>query len=167
MPRFHLLAAVLIAGIASAETPETAPAKAAHNHVEARPATIEWGASPAGLPPGAQGALLEGDPAKAGYFALRLKVPGGYKIMPHTHPGDERVTVLEGTLYLGVGERWDESTLQEFPPGSYVSIPKGHKHFAFFKQAGIIQLNSLGPWGITYINPKDDPRKAQGPRPSR
>ena len=90
---------------------------------------------------------------------MRLKVPAGYKIMPHTHPAAERVTVLEGTFHLGMGERWDEGALKAYPAGSFVSMPQGHAHFAQFKEPGVIQLNSIGPWGITYIDPSDDPRK--------
>lgn len=111
--------------------------------------------------------MLEGDLGKSGYFALRLKVPAGYKVMPHHHPGVERVTVIEGTFYLGMGEAWDDAALVAYPAGSYVSIPTGHRHFAHFKEPGVIQLASLGPWGITYVNPADDPRKSQTVNPTR
>jgi hypothetical protein len=60
------------------------------------------------LPKGAKMILLEGDPAKDGPFVMRVKMPDGFKIMPHTHPKDERVTVLAGTLYLGMGAKFDE-----------------------------------------------------------
>ncbi|HVE14772.1 MAG TPA: cupin domain-containing protein [Elusimicrobiota bacterium] len=163
MHRAALLFAVILAGhrVATYAFAGPADAKSGAVFIEAKPDQLAWGPAPAGLPAGAQAVVLEGDPAKTGYFALRLKAPAGYKIMPHTHPGVERVTVLEGTLYLGMGGTWDEAALKPYPAGSYFSIPKGHKHFGYFKDGGILQLASLGPWGIQYIHPSDDPRRKQ------
>src|SRR5687767_5456545 len=70
------------------------------------PADLKWQDGPASLPKGAKFVVLEGDPAKAGPFVLRVKLPDGFKVMPHTHPKDERVTVLTGTLYLGEGGKF-------------------------------------------------------------
>src|SRR5947209_3059540 len=67
------------------------------------PSDIVWKDGPASLAKGSQMAVLEGDPSKPGPFLLRLKLPDGFRVMPHTHPKDERVTVLAGTLYLGHG----------------------------------------------------------------
>lgn len=155
LPLFAIVVAV--AALAAGEAPQGR--KAADAFFGLAPATLSWAQAPAGLPPGAQAVVLEGDPGKSGYFALRLKTPAGYKVMPHHHPGVERVTVIEGTFYLGMGEAWNDAALVAYPAGSYVSIPKGHRHFAHFKEPAVIQLASLGPWGITYVNPADDPRK--------
>ena len=127
--------------------------------IELAPDAMTWGPAPAGLPADGQAALLEGDPGKAGYFAVRLKAPKGYKIMPHWHHGFERITVIEGTFSLGMGDKFDESGLKDYKPGSYISMPKGMRHFARFRNGGIVQLATIGPWGITYVNPDDDPRK--------
>lgn len=155
MLRTALLSAVLVTGLVAA-----APArKDAKKFIEVTPAAMKWGPAPESLPKGAQAVLIEGDPGKPGFFALRLKVPAGYRIMPHTHPEAERVTVIEGTFHLGMGRRWDEKALKAYPAGSYVSIPTGHVHFAEFKEGGVIQLASLGPWRIDYVDPKDDPRR--------
>src|SRR6476660_5289839 len=70
------------------------------------PARIEWRAAE-NLPPGAQVAVLEGDPAKEGFFTMRLKMPDGYRVPPHWHSMQERVTVLSGTLNLGTGATFD------------------------------------------------------------
>ncbi len=126
-------------------------------------ADLKWGDGPPELPPGAKATVLEGDPAKEGYFALRLKMPAGYAIPPHLHPKDERVTVLEGTLQLGMGDKAEESKYQSFTPGSYLSMPAGMHHFAKAKTDVTIQLATNGPWGITYLNPADDPRNAKKP----
>lgn len=126
--------------------------------VMATPSSIEWKSGPASLPAGAQMAALEGDFAKPAYFAVRLKLPAGYKVPAHYHPVQERVTVVEGSFLLGHGDKFDEAALKEYPAGSYLSMPKGMRHFAMAKTDCVIQLQTVGPWGITYVNPADDPR---------
>jgi hypothetical protein len=37
----------------------------------------------------------------------------------------------------------------------------GMEHYVFADEDTVVQLNSNGPWGLTYVNPKDDPRKSQ------
>src|SRR5580658_1159431 len=83
------------------------------------PGDIKWVEGPASLPKGAQMAILEGDPTKEAAFVIRIKMPDGFRIMPHTHPKDERVTVITGTLYLGMGETFDEKAAKAMPVGSY------------------------------------------------
>jgi quercetin dioxygenase-like cupin family protein len=121
------------------------------------PDQIQWQDSPA-LPAGAKVAILEGDPTKDGYFAMRAKLPDGYRIPPHWHPGYERVTVLSGTFHLGRGEKFDKSAADALPAGTYTSMEPGMRHFAWAEGETVLQINTLGPWGITYVNPADDPR---------
>ena len=125
------------------------------------PAQFKWQDGPPSLPPGAQFAIVEGDLSKEGaYFALRLRLPDGYRIPPHWHPVHERVTVISGSFHLGHGERFDAQATQALEAGSYFSLPPKSRHFAYAKGETIIQLNSIGPWEINYVNPGDDPRKA-------
>lgn len=128
-------------------------------HVVVTPDKLTWVAAPPGLPAGAQVAVLEGDPSKAGYFAIRAKLPDGYKVPPHWHPTDERLVVLEGTLGLGKGETFDPSAGHELPVGSYAMMPTGVRHFAWAKGETVFQLSGMGPFEITYVNSADDPRK--------
>lgn len=123
-----------------------------------RPDDIKWEAGPPSLPAGAQMAVLEGDPKKEGPFTMRLKLPDGFRVMPHTHPKTERVTVMAGTFNLGMGEKFDEKATQALPAGSHGHWPAGMKHFAWAKGETIIQLHGIGPWQIVYVNPADDPR---------
>lgn len=125
------------------------------------PEQVKWDENPASLPPGAKLAVLDGDPTTPGFFTIRGWLPDGYRIPPHWHQNAERVTVLSGTMYLGEGDRFDESTARALPAGSYSSMPAGMHHFAYFKSDTVIQLSSLGPWGITYVNADDDPRNAK------
>jgi hypothetical protein len=90
---------------------------------------------------------------------MRVKMPDGFKIMPHTHPKDERVTVITGTLYLGMGEKFDERAAKAMPAGSYGRTGAGMKHFGYMRGETILQLHGTGPWAVEYVNPEDDPRK--------
>lgn len=123
------------------------------------PQEIKWAPGPASIPPGAEAAVLYGDPGKEGLFALRLKLPKGYAIPPHTHPKPEVVTVISGTFRLGMGEKADKAKAQTLAAGSFFALSPGMAHFASADEDTVIQLNSTGPWGLTYVNPADDPRK--------
>jgi quercetin dioxygenase-like cupin family protein len=119
---------------------------------------VKWAPAPPSIPSGAQAAVLYGDPSKEGLFALRLKLPKGYAIAPHTHPKPEIVTVISGTFRLGMGEKADKSKGRALPVGSFFALSPGMAHFAFADEDTVIQLNSTGPWALTYVDPKDDPR---------
>jgi hypothetical protein len=125
------------------------------------PGEIKWADAPASLPRGAKVAILEGDPAKEGPFVLRVRMPDGYKFPPHTHPKPERLTVISGTFYIGMGDEFDPKKGREMPAGSYGTWAAGMKHYAWVKGETIIQLHGVGPWTITYVNPEDDPRNAK------
>lgn len=134
------------------------------NGVTVRAADIEWKEGPKSLAQGAQHAVLEGNPAEKGTFVMRVKLPAGFTIKPHTHPRQERVTVISGKFQLGHGRTFDESKLQDLEPGGFFSMPPGMEHFARAAEDTVVQLNGEGPWEINYINPADDPRKAKASR---
>jgi quercetin dioxygenase-like cupin family protein len=134
---------------------------AQESHTIVQPDQMKWNPAPAALPSGAQIAVLYGDPSKEGLFAFRLKVPAGYKVPPHTHPTIEAVTVISGTFKLGMGETADESKAKPLPAGSFFAFPAGTAHYVFVGEETVIQISTNGPWGITYVNPKDDPRQSQ------
>ena len=151
----HLSAAAAVAILLGVP----ATAQAADAHKIAMPQEIKWAPGPASIPPGAEAAVLYGDPSKEGLFALRLKLPKGYAIPPHTHPKPEVVTVISGTFRLGMGEKADKSKAQALPAASFFALAPGMAHFASADEDTVIQLNSTGPWSLTYVNPTDDPRK--------
>jgi quercetin dioxygenase-like cupin family protein len=134
------------------------PVHAADEHRIVSPQQIKWSPGPGSIPAGAEAAVLYGDPGKDGLFALRLKMPKGYRIAPHSHPKPEIVTVISGTFRLGMGETPDASKAQTLQAGSFFAMPPGMVHFAVADEDTVIQLNSTGPWSLTYVNPKDDPR---------
>ena len=135
------------------------PVYAAEQHLVFSPDKIQWGPAPDVLPKGAEAALLYGDPTKEGQFALRLRLPSGYHVPPHSHPVDENITVVSGTFKLGMGEIADRSKVEALPAGSFFSLPPGMSHFVYADEETVIQINTVGPWGLAYVNPKDDPRK--------
>lgn len=128
-------------------------------HVMVTPGDVKWAEGPPSLPPGSQAAVVEGNPANPGLFTMRLKLPANYKIPAHWHPADEHVTVIAGTFYMGMGDKLDESKGKALTAGSFAVMPTKTNHFAFTKAETILQLHGIGPWGITYVNPADDPRK--------
>src|SRR5262245_43791263 len=65
---------------------------------------LKWMPAPAAFPAGAQVAALEGDPPKEGPFTMRIKVPKGWRIMPHYHPNIEHLTILQGAAKMGMGD---------------------------------------------------------------
>jgi quercetin dioxygenase-like cupin family protein len=127
-------------------------------HVMHVPTDLTWVDGPASLPHGAKVAMLEGDMSKPAPFTVRAKIPANYKIPPHFHPGVEHVTVLSGSCYMGVGDILDESMATKLPVGGFSALEIGTHHYFFTKEECEIQIHGVGPWGITYINPKDDPR---------
>ena len=151
----HCLLVVFLAGAALESVPAEHPRK---DHQLVTPDGLKWADGPPSLPPGCKGAVLEGDPSKKGPFVIRVKMPAGYRVRPHTHPQDERVTVLAGTVYFGTGEKFDETVAKARPAGSYARMPAGVAHFGFTKEEAVIQVQGVVPWAINYVNPDDDPR---------
>jgi quercetin dioxygenase-like cupin family protein len=148
----------LTIGVVLAAVASTATAETMDGHTIIAPQEIKWGPAPAVLPPGAEAAVLFGDPSKEGLFALRLKLPEGYSVPPHMHPVDEVVTVISGTFRLGMGDTADQSKAQPLPAGSFFALPPGEPHYVFIDEESVIQISTVGPWGLTYVNPADDPR---------
>ena len=120
---------------------------------------IQWGPAPPIFPKGAEMAVLQGDPSKADEFTVRLRMPNGYKIAPHTHPTIENVTVIKGTFLAGMGEQFSEASLKAYPRDAFASIPANHAHYAMARGQTIVQVHAIGPFALTYVNPADDPTK--------
>ncbi|HUL72859.1 MAG TPA: cupin domain-containing protein [Vicinamibacterales bacterium] len=121
-------------------------------------AEAKWGAAPPMLPPGAQIAVLAGDPGKAAPYTVRLKFPANYNIPAHSHPTDENVAVVSGALTLGMGDKLDRNAGTVVGPGGYALAPANMNHYAFTKAETTILLYGIGPVEFKYVNPNDDPR---------
>lgn len=128
------------------------------SHIMFRGPDLKWAPAPASLPPGAQVTMLEGNPADEGIFTMRLKMPADYRISPHWHPAWEHVTVIEGSFWMGRGEKFEEAALHEIPAGGFAAMAPGTRHFAKTKGPTTVQLHGMGPWQLFYVNAADDPR---------
>ena len=127
-------------------------------HKMISPNDLKWSDIPS-LPPGAKVAVIEGPLNEAVPFTFRLKFPANYQIPAHWHPAVERVTVISGTFYMGLGDKLDMKKPMALSPGSVMIIQPKTNHFAWTKEEVVVQLNGTGPWAVTYVNPADDPRK--------
>lgn len=123
------------------------------------PSSVKWHAGPPSLPKGARMAILCGDPAKPGPFVIRLKLPANYAIPPHHHPATENVTVIAGALFAGMGDKLRKDDARPVVSGGFLTMPADMNHFAWTRQSTVIQIEGEGPFGITYVNPADDPSK--------
>ena len=125
------------------------------------PETIDWKPF-AAFPPSVRLAVLVGNPSEPGPYVVRVKLPGGVKLMPHTHPEDRVYTVISGVFYIGLGTEFDPDKLEAYPPGAVIVLPGNTPHFHWAKSGDYVtQVNAIGPLGIEYLHPSDDPRKSE------
>lgn len=139
----------LVAGAAHAQAP-------AGSHASSQP-ELKWGPAPAVFPAGAEMAVLQGNPGGTGEFTVRLRMPNGYRIAPHTHPTDENVTVISGTFLVGMGSKFDAKSMLTLHAGGFVTAPAQGAHYAEAQGRTIVQVNAIGPFALTYVNPADTP----------
>src|SRR6202044_3235636 len=124
--------------------------RAAQDHAHQQNAftadTIPWGAAPPVVRHGAQFAVLEGDPtASTGDYTVRLKMPDGYRIAPHWHPNRENVTVISGTFKVGMGDRFDDNKMGDFPAGSFAYLDPNMHHYAIASGEVVVQVHGMAP----------------------
>jgi quercetin dioxygenase-like cupin family protein len=123
------------------------------------PEDIDWQPFPA-FPPAVRLAIVVGDPNEPGPYVIRVKVPASTKLMPHKHPEDRVYTVMSGVFYIGLGEEFDSDKLKTYPPGSVIVLPGETWHFHWAKSGEYVtQVTAIGPLGLEYFNPADDPRQ--------
>src|ERR1700722_10244424 len=122
------------------------------------PDDIEWEPFPA-FPPTVRLAVVVGQPSEAAPYVIRVKVPGGVKLMPHTHPEDRVYTIISGVFYIGLGDRFDADELQAYPPGSVVVLPGDTPHFHWAKSGEYVsQVTAIGPLGLAYVEGRSSER---------
>lgn len=127
------------------------------------PEEINWQPF-AAFPPSARLAVVTGEPSQAGPYTIRIKVPGGVRLMPHRHPEDRLYTVISGVFYVGLGDRFDAEKLGAYPPGTAILLPGNTSHFHWAKSGEYItQVSAIGPLGLEYVDSKNDPRNAGTP----
>lgn len=121
--------------------------------------TLKWMAGPPGLPAGATFAVVSGNPAKAGMFTIRARLPANYTVAPHHHPTDEKVSVKSGgPLAYGMGDKVNASAAGSLEKGYHITMTANMNHWASTTAATKIEITGMGPFAIIYVDPKDDPR---------
>ena len=146
---------LLLAGVAT-------PVNGHKVHVITELKEATWGPAPPMLPPGAQIAVLAGDPTKAAAYTIRLKFPANYAIPAHSHPTDENVVVLSGAVTFGMGDKLIKTMSNKtLTVGGFALMPADMNHFAYTMQESTIILFGQGPVEFKYVNPADDPRPAK------
>jgi quercetin dioxygenase-like cupin family protein len=149
----------LSTALALGAAPALAVEPAMEGHISIVPSEIKWVDAPS-IGSGAKLAVLEGDLKQAAPFTMRIKLPPNFNVPAHTHPVFERVTVVSGTFYLGIGESFDRAKARAYPAGGVTMMPAGMPMFAYTTdEEAVIQIHGTGPWGISYLDPAEDPRK--------
>ena len=128
-----------------------APAESKKQVTALAPQDIRW-FTPVYYSDGRQRAHLRGDSSQGGDWIDRVRIPGRSRVPAHTHPDDEIVTVIEGTWYLGMGEKFDETKLKAYPAGSFIVIPAGVPHFLATKEGPVtVQASGQGIFRTKYV----------------
>lgn len=136
---------------AHAEPPPAAtPVHAAPSLIQVDAEAVAFKPGPPNMPQGVELAVLEGDPKQAGIFTLRLKAPPGFLLAPHTHPVDERVTVISGSISVGLGGSVDKSRARTFRAGGFYVNPPSASHYVFSEEGAVVQITGMGPWRVDF-----------------
>lgn len=132
-------------------------------HVIQSAKEAQWGPAPPMLPPGAQLAVLAGDPSKPAPYTVRVKFPANYAVAAHSHPTDENVVVTTGAVTFGMGDKLTkgDASNKTLGPGGYFLAAANMNHFAYTTAESTIVLYGQGPVEFKYVNPADDPRNAK------
>lgn len=112
---------------------------------------IKWMPGPSNLPSGCEVAVLEGSPKSSDLFTARFRMEKGFFVPPHTHPKDERVTVLEGKVSVAFGEGASHAEAKQFGPGDYYVNARGAVHSVWADEASVVQVTGIGPWELNFI----------------
>ncbi len=156
-----LLAVILLSAPLHAEDKQAAPSQTtlAKRAIQFTPADFKWVDAPRSMPTGTKMQALEGNPTRSGLFTMRIKLPAQTTLMPHSHPQDERVTVLSGAAYIGFGNKVELAKAKPFTAGSYYVNPAKLHHYVYFGEETVIQLTGMGPWEIHYLKAPETPKK--------
>ena len=142
---FRALASSVFAAIVLAGGP-TGGAKEKHDFIRIAASAVHWHDVPGGH--GVQEAILFGDPDKAEMYVIRVKFPPHLMDLPHWHPNDRFVTVLEGTWYTGTAR----AVL--LGPGSFMMHPAKAVHWDGSRgdETVVVQIIGYGPGTSTLVD---------------
>ena len=147
----YLLVALLVLGCAQSRVGDFAFAEGVVQHAVPS-AEMPWKPCPPNLPSGCEIAVLEGNPQGTGLFTVRFRLSEAFVMPPHTHPRDERVTVLKGQMAVAFGPDGTRETATEFGPGDYYVNARGAVHTVWASRSSEIQITGFGPWEAHFVD---------------
>lgn len=155
--KLFLLSIPVLVGIFFMSAPVTADHQVDASQYEevvyVDPELIEWAET---IYPGTEIATIFGDPTKPGQmYAIRFKLPAGYIVPPHTHTQDEYMTVISGSLNVGIGKEIDKDSTIYLPEGGAVGIPGNVPHYAWTTEEMIMQVHAMGPRDTCFVHSLD------------
>jgi quercetin dioxygenase-like cupin family protein len=121
---------------------------------------VTWKVAPPAFPPGARMAVKDGDPTQNAQFTVLFTFPDGYVIPPHFHPTDEHITVMSGKFMVGMGDAIDTTQATVLMTGGQITAHANQHHYAVARGLTTVQVEAMGPFKLTYVDPKNDPRNA-------
>ncbi|HLW98644.1 MAG TPA: cupin domain-containing protein [Candidatus Acidoferrales bacterium] len=153
----------------SGQTPKTKATKPSMGGMVAvAPGTETWGDIPAaalvGTPSVDMGgtfklAVVQGDPMTPGRsFTVHLSCTDGAKFASHWHPTTENVTVLKGSVRVGMGPKWDDASMSEMGAGGFASVPAHMIHYAQCKGDTVLQVHGIAPFVVNFVDANGDPK---------
>jgi uncharacterized RmlC-like cupin family protein len=146
---YVILAGILALSSGIALAQQMNPAGAAAGPTIVTMNDVKWTPG-TGMMKGVDVAVLMGDPSKPGPYVVRLRMPANTKFPPHYHGDTENVTVISGNVWVGMGDTFNESSMKQFGPGDFASIPANMHHYAMTKDSpAVVQLNGTGPFTMT------------------
>jgi anti-sigma factor ChrR (cupin superfamily) len=150
MKRVLLSAAVAMMAIAALTSTMTSARQDKKKIVGVTPEQVRWFTPP--YYKDGRRAQIYGDSSHGGPWVDQVKIPAGLRVPAHMHPNDELVTVIEGTWYLGEGERFEPTKLTGYPAGSFIVIPAGVAHFVATKESAVVvQLSGTDKFVTEYL----------------
>lgn len=149
--RYVALISLVTGTYVASQAPILAADNAPQRVIGFTPEEVHW-FTPSYYTDGRQRAQLTGDSSKPGPFVDRVKIPKGGRVPAHTHPDTEVDTVIAGTWYVGMGDKFDTAKLKPYPAGSFIIIPAGVPHFvAALDGEVIVQISGDGPFRTEFL----------------
>jgi len=112
---------------------------------------IRWQPCPPMIPKGCQMAILEGDPRQPDLFTVRFRLSEQFIMTPHTHPKDERVTILSGEVRVAFGLGATRQDAALFRDGDYYVNAPDAIHSVWIDRETILQITGIGPWQANFV----------------
>lgn len=112
------------------------------------PDSLTWRA----MGPLMEQAIVDGNPAATGEFALAIRFKAGGVIQPHWHPNETRVTVIRGDVWVGFGDQADTAHTKTIAAGGFAVVPAEAHHYEGARTDALIIITGAGPLKTTMVN---------------